>query len=282
MFHDIIKAGPIVERALLFAAAAHAAVEQKRKYSGEDYINHPMEVCRILMHHGVHNQTILAAALLHDVIEDTGVTEKQLRMYFSKDVADVVMDLTDVSKPEDGNRKTRKDLDRQHSANGSWEAQTAKYADCISNARSIRKDDPDFWKVYRHEMLALLDIMTDGDHVLRHFALLELGAAPPISVSYREHRWGWEGREGEEPLVEGTVSSLEELMKVPFIKRRREGKGFHQFSVAVPGDSKLIDTAVSHLMVESGSPRESKVIGILVGDFKLLGLPYWDDWQIQA
>ena len=66
-------------------------------------------------------------------------------------MAELVDDLTDVSKPQDGNRATRKELDRQHTAKASPDAKTIKLADLISNSRSIMKDDPNFAKVYMKE-----------------------------------------------------------------------------------------------------------------------------------
>lgn len=62
----------LVERADAFAAAAHASIDQRRKYGGEPYIVHPREVRELLLKHS--SQTVTpeqeAAALLHDVVED--------------------------------------------------------------------------------------------------------------------------------------------------------------------------------------------------------------------
>lgn len=64
-----------VEKAYYFAMAAHAAVGQKRKYTGEPYIVHPVEVCDIITHNVEwSNDEMCCAALLHDVVEDTQVT----------------------------------------------------------------------------------------------------------------------------------------------------------------------------------------------------------------
>ena len=103
----------LVRRALAFATLAHG--DQKRKYTGEMYIVHPIEVMEIVKT-VPHDDAMLAAALLHDVVEDTDVTLDEVRSAFGDDVAALVDDLTDVSKPEDGNRKTRKAMDREHSA----------------------------------------------------------------------------------------------------------------------------------------------------------------------
>ena len=57
----------------MFATAAHAAIGQKRKYSGDDYIVHPARVASIVTRHGGTDEMI-AAAWLHDTVEDTDVS----------------------------------------------------------------------------------------------------------------------------------------------------------------------------------------------------------------
>ena len=155
----------IVERALIFATAAHAAVKQVRKYTGEPYINHPVEVCEILTLYAVNpvSEEQRAAALLHDVVEDTGVTIQTIELMFGTKVAELVAGLTDVSKPEDGNRKVRKAIDRAHTAQSSPETKSVKLADLISNTRTIVEFDPDFARVYLREKAALLEVMKDAD-----------------------------------------------------------------------------------------------------------------------
>lgn len=154
-----------VERAKVFATAAHAAVGQTRKYTGEPYVVHPMEVASLVESVG-GTEAMVAAALLHDVLEDTGVTVDVLEEQFGSEVADLVLWLTDVSKPGDGNRSTRKALDRQHSAAAPAAAQTVKVADLISNSRSIVAHDPGFAKVYLEEKRLLLEVLTRADPTL--------------------------------------------------------------------------------------------------------------------
>jgi (p)ppGpp synthase/HD superfamily hydrolase len=106
---------------------------------------------------------MVAAAWLHDVVEDTGVTIETIRAEFGTEVAELVGWLTDVSKPEDGNRATRKAVDRAHTAEAPAEAQTIKLADLISNSKSIMEHDPAFAKTYLEEKRLLLAVMTKGD-----------------------------------------------------------------------------------------------------------------------
>ena len=153
----------LIQRAIVFATQAHAG--QTRKYTGEPYVNHPVEVMRLVSEVN-DDPEVLAAAVLHDVVEDTPATITNIRIGFNARVAALVDDLTDVSKPEDGNRATRKELDRQHTAKASPDAKTIKLADLISNSMSIVKDDPSFAKVYMKEKRALLEVLNEGDATL--------------------------------------------------------------------------------------------------------------------
>ena len=164
----------IVERARVFATAAHAAVGQTRKYTGEPYVVHPIEVSELVA--SVNGtEAMVAAALLHDVLEDTEVTVDLLEEQFGSKVADLVLWLTDISRPEDGNRSARKALDRQHSAVAPAAAQTIKVADLISNTRSIVAHDPGFAKVYLEEKRLLLDVLTRADPTLLTIAREQVG-----------------------------------------------------------------------------------------------------------
>lgn len=148
----------IVDKAYTFATAAHAAVGQKRKYDGADYIVHPIRVANLVKQYG-GTDAMIAAAYLHDVVEDTDVTMDVITSLFGSVVASLVKDLTDVSKPSDGNREARKTIDRLHTADASADAQFIKCADIIDNAYDIADNDPSFWRVYKREMSLLLDQM---------------------------------------------------------------------------------------------------------------------------
>lgn len=159
----------IIQKAKVFATAAHAAVGQKRKYTFEPYIVHPTEVAELVAT-VTSNADMIAAAWLHDVIEDTQITEETIRVEFGDEVADLVMWLTDVSKPDDGNRSTRKAIDLEHTKNASINAKTIKLADIISNVRSISEHDPEFAKIYLEEKRAQLAVLTEGNQTLYEFA----------------------------------------------------------------------------------------------------------------
>ena len=150
-----MKDSPVITAAKVMAGKAHEG--QTRKYSSLPYIVHPIEVATIVESAGGTDEMI-AAALLHDVIEDTDFTYE--------DIADLVQGMTEVAKPEDGNRAKRKSMDKDFLAQQSPEVQTIKYADVISNTQDIALHDPSFAKVYITEIKALLEVIDKGDPTL--------------------------------------------------------------------------------------------------------------------
>ncbi len=153
----------LADRALQFAARAHEG--QVRKYTGEPYIGHPVAVAKLVREAGFDDE-VIAAAYLHDVVEDCGITPAQIEEDFSVRVRRLVGEVTDVSRPEDGNRKTRKALDRDHLATASPEGKSIKLADIIDNTVSIIERDPKFAVVYLREKALLLPVLADGNAAL--------------------------------------------------------------------------------------------------------------------
>ena len=151
--------------ALEFATYHHAAIGQKRKYTGDDYISHPIAVMEIVRS-VPHTIAMLKASILHDTVEDTNATLDDIREKFGNEVYELVEMLTDISKPEDGNRKFRKAKDLQHTAMASDHAKTIKLADLIHNSVSIMKYDPGFAKVFIAEKTLLMKVLTGGDSTL--------------------------------------------------------------------------------------------------------------------
>ena len=152
----------IVARAKEFAINAHNGIGHVRKYTGEPYWVHPAEVAAIVST-VPHTDEMLAAAWLHDTVEDTGVTIETIRAEFGAVVAGLVADLTDVSTPGGGNRAIRKGIDLAHTASASPSAKTIKCCDLISNTTSIVAHDKSFAKVYLEEKGRLLDVLVGAD-----------------------------------------------------------------------------------------------------------------------
>jgi (p)ppGpp synthase/HD superfamily hydrolase len=152
----------LVAKAFLFAQKAHSA--QRRRYTNKPYFNHPLQVACIVSK-VTEDAEILAAALLHDVIEDTAIRPEQIEAEFTPRVSRLVKDLTDTSTL-DGNRRTRKEIDRRRIAQADPDAKTIKLADRIDNLPSIIYYDPDFATVYLAETQDLLPALKGGDYGL--------------------------------------------------------------------------------------------------------------------
>jgi (p)ppGpp synthase/HD superfamily hydrolase len=154
----------MVGRARDFAAAAHAG--HLRKYTGEAYIVHPVEVAEIVLAAGLSDDAV-AAALLHDVVEDCPISIEEISAQFGHVVAELVWRLTDVPASA-GYRKERKRMDRERIAAGGMESQSIKAADLISNTATIVDHDPSFARTYLTEKRATLEVLTKA-----HPAILE-------------------------------------------------------------------------------------------------------------
>jgi (p)ppGpp synthase/HD superfamily hydrolase len=166
---------------LQFATKAHEG--QKRKYTGEDYIVHPISVARLVEKHG-GSLDMQAAALLHDVVEDTPHTLADINALFGHDIAELVRWLTDTSKPEDGNRAVRKGIDRDRLAQAPAEAQFIKLADMIDNSVTIQIFDKSFAKLFMTEMKQLVDSM----HKVAGSSLW-ISANEVVSIYYSRPQW---------------------------------------------------------------------------------------------
>ena len=153
----------MLDKAIEFASQKHEG--QTRKYTGEPYIVHPLEVMSILQGVGV-SEVVLVAAVLHDVVEDTPTTFQDIESEFGSEVSALVKEVSDVSVPEDGNRSVRKEIDLKHYAGASPEGKTIKLADMISNSGLIGKYDPAFAKVYMLEKRKLLEVLKQGESSL--------------------------------------------------------------------------------------------------------------------
>ena len=162
-----------------FAGRAHG--KQTRRYSADPYIVHPMRVMEICRQH-TNDLAILAAAILHDVLEDTDVRKDEMDNFLreimepgqAQRTLKFVVELTDIyvkkNYPE-WNRRKRKSKEADRLSTVSPEAQTIKYADIIDNSGEIASHDPDFAQLYLDEASVLLHKMTKGNKKLHALAL---------------------------------------------------------------------------------------------------------------
>ena len=133
-------------QAASFAAKKHT--NQKRKgEAGEPYINHPLEVANLIANvGGVEEMDILIASILHDTVEDCGVTRDEIAEAFGEAVAGYVTEVTDdKSLP----KAERKRLQVEHAPHLSHGAKIVKLADKISNITDIANSPPADWPVER-------------------------------------------------------------------------------------------------------------------------------------
>ncbi|MEQ8851087.1 HD domain-containing protein [Gimesia sp.] len=186
---------PVVENAIRVAAEAHKS--QKRKSSGIPYIAHPMGVCLILVKAGFHEESILAAAALHDVIEDTALTFEDLEGTFSDEVLQYVREMTEEKETQEGAKRNWRDRKRDHievMQQASLGARAIELADKLHNLEAM-----------------LFDLQTeDRAEFWGHF-----GASPEEIVQYYHSMIEAAGQSDERlvPLVKNCLSRLDELQK---------------------------------------------------------------------
>lgn len=143
----------LLDRAIVFAVQAHAGTERRGK--GFPYIVHPMEAVEIVATM-TPDQELLAAAALHDTVEDTDVTMEQIRAEFGDRIASLVASESDtpvqgVSQEESWHIRKQAAIDRLAAA--SHDAKIVALGDKLSNMRAIARDyamqGDDLWNLFR-------------------------------------------------------------------------------------------------------------------------------------
>lgn len=153
-----------------FARDAHEG--QRRKFVDEPYITHPIRVMQLCREAGLPFAA-QAAALLHDVLEDTHVTSDQLLHFLHDAIGDqsgpvhaLVVELTDEYTKDNypkWNRRKRKEMEAQRAWKTSSMAQSVKYADIMDNCATIISTEDDFGFKYCHECAHILTRLDEGD-----------------------------------------------------------------------------------------------------------------------
>ncbi len=135
-------------KAIKYAADKHRDQRRKNK-EASPYINHPIDVAELLWTVGkVRDMKVIVAALLHDTLEDTNATRKEIETLFGKKVFSLVKEVTDdksLPKPE------RKRLQIEHAPHLSRGAKQIKLADKISNIREMITSPPMNWSCEEQE-----------------------------------------------------------------------------------------------------------------------------------
>ena len=133
--------------ALAFSADKHR-LQRRKGAAASPYINHPIEVARVLAHEGgVRDISVLIAAVLHDTIEDTATTVDEIAGRFGSDIAGLVLEVTDDKALGSAERK-RLQVERAGSLSAAG-ARLVRLADKLCNVRDLVTDTPHGWNVER-------------------------------------------------------------------------------------------------------------------------------------
>ena len=157
-----LNSKPIALAALRLASGHHAGI--KRKYTGEPYIKHPVRVAQKIMQFGIHDQLAIAAALLHDCVEDDDIHGDKMSIgtiaaACGPFVADLVTALTCSGG---GNRAERKARYHTKIARSHLFVKNIKCADVIDNVQGIVALDPNFAPTYLAEKASLAAMLKPG------------------------------------------------------------------------------------------------------------------------
>ena len=138
----------ILLQALAFAADKHRT-QRRKDASASPYINHPIALSNILLNEGgVEDERVLVAALLHDTLENTETTAQELVRLFGKEIAELVLEVTDDKALPKAERKR---LQIEHAPHISRQAKLVKLADKICNLRDITTCAPADWSMARKQ-----------------------------------------------------------------------------------------------------------------------------------
>ena len=138
----------LILKAAHFAAQKHST-QRRKDENASPYINHPISVAlAIAQIGGVDDPEILAAALLHDTIEDTETTPEELEAEFGKKVCEYVLDVTDDKTLPKDERKSRQ---IEHAKKISKGAALIKLGDKISNVTDVINNPPEDWDINRRK-----------------------------------------------------------------------------------------------------------------------------------
>jgi guanosine-3',5'-bis(diphosphate) 3'-pyrophosphohydrolase len=136
----------VVTKAMEFAAEKHRS-QTRKDAANTPYINHPISLAHLLADvGGITDANVIAAALLHDTVEDTDATVEDIEELFGKEIMAIVMEVTDdksLPSPE------RKRLQIENAAHISQEAKSVKLADKICNLQDMLERPPVKWSLQR-------------------------------------------------------------------------------------------------------------------------------------
>lgn len=174
----------LLDHAIIFAVHAHAGTPRKGK--GFPYIVHPLEAMTIVATM-TDDQELLAAAALHDVIEDTTVTADDLRREFGERVADLVVaesdvEVTGLNHAASWRERKQAALDRLAAA--PRDVQMVALGDKLSNMRAIARD----YGRQGDALWLIFNVKNPADHAWRYHALVAALSPLADTEAYQEFK----------------------------------------------------------------------------------------------
>ena len=161
----------LILRAARLAAIAHKGQNRKWARNAEPYILHPLRVAGLVALHPYATAEMVAAAYLHDAVEDAKNPEAIKAMIeegLGLGVLNLVMQLTNASKLDssmkDKPRAERKAADRAKIAACPWDARYIKLCDRLDNLKDMLKAPTDFVEIYKNESRLLLEALKGTDN----------------------------------------------------------------------------------------------------------------------
>lgn len=172
----------LLDRAIIFAVKAHAGTERRGK--GFPYIVHPMEAVEIVSTI-TPDQELLAAAALHDVVEDTGISADDLRREFGDRIADLVVAESDVfteGVSEEDSWHARKRAAIERLSRASRDAKIVAMGDKLSNMRAIARD----YAVQGDKLWSIFHAKDPKDHEWHYRGLADALSELSDTFAYKE------------------------------------------------------------------------------------------------
>ena len=174
----------LIDKAITYATKHHEGVSRKGKKI--PYILHPLEAMSVVATITDDNE-LIAAAALHDLIEDTDVTYDDIKLEFGKRIADIVNEESDNTLPNYGNLgwKEKKALALNRLKNANLDVKIVALGDKLSNIRAIHNDyyliGNDFWNRFRES--------NPSSHKWRYMELVKCFDELKDTNAYKEFEW---------------------------------------------------------------------------------------------
>ena len=161
LFEEFVKGKEMIATAQEFATKKHEG--QTRKFSGEAYINHPATVAALVQQYG-GNPDQIAAAWLHDVVEDCKVKIETIQKKFGPKVSSLVGELTNPPEIDKGQKKT--EYMAKKITTMSSEGLTVKLCDRLNNVSDFDTAKPKFVQSYAPKTRFILNALEDSGRPL--------------------------------------------------------------------------------------------------------------------